>query len=727
MRKSIIFLSIAAMLLFVGCSENKEETVDNSVYFRAERFYAPSGVVLGSNIELSGDSLLIKCFTEETYENEYGILDRKLLTISINTETGEQNVFSETEYPSKVFNVGDRQYEVEAKIGDSCYESVVINDYSNDKLIESYDAAEIFDFDISKLKIDLAGEGGFKLLTIGEHNGSMVFVSNLGVSCGGRIYSSRDELTEAMFSGENLIIISEKGSYSFDFELFEPVEMVFPENFVNDFKFTPITVEGYDIAAVISNGVYGFKYDQEGQLDYELILDFVGSDIAGNSIGDIVSVSPSEFWLVEYDYSVAYGDEDHMSIWKLTAIPEDEYVPKTELVLVCPVTSDQLIESAVVKFNRANDDYRIILDVTKKSENEDRDAFLTRLSAELISGKQDAVLLSTVSGLDISSFERQGMFTDLYGLMDNAGFDKKNLLDCQTESFVMRNTRTGKYYLPYISVYSRISTLVSEKKEFDGQVSLEYLLDIIDSGRIPYYSVSNTFRKSDIIYDMLYHELDSFINDGDLKFESELFKRIVESYRNMGELSGEPVFTKKSFSTIGNFSGIISLKKDFEDYNIAGFPGNKVVLEPFEYFGICESSEHKDVMFEFLMTLLDDKTQCSMEISRFPSITATSLESVIDDMDEYYAFSGRIMSSMDEPFTKENSDIWRYGDVLYFTLDDEMEREIYDLINGARAEENIKDDIIEIIYEEVSNQDHGVDDVCKYVQDRVSTFWNERN
>lgn len=737
MQKNIVFLLIILTVFFVGCSKTVDDTEDSkdySVYFHSEKLEFPDEVISGSNLEYYGEKLLVECFSKGKYENEYGILDRKKMTLQIDLSTGEQTLLSNNEDIPEIFYVGDKRYEVISVIGDSAYESVTINEYSGEKLKNTYDAAELFGIDISKLKVNLAGEGGFKLLNIGEYNGSPVFVSNLGVACGTRLYQTKDEFTAAMFGGETLVIIYENNNsskaLSFDFETFEPTDIIFPDKFLKDMSFELITVEGYEVAAVISDGIYGFYHNSDGEFVYELILDFVGSDIAGSSLGDIVAVSAYEFWMVEYDYyASSYDDGDYISIWKLTAIANDEYVPKTELSIACVGTVSQKLQSEVVKFNRTNDDFRIKFNVINREGNEDIEALMDRFKAELVSNPPDAVIVNNiVTGIDISDIERQGYFTDLYELMDNAGFDKNNLLDCQKESFTMKNSKTGKDYLPYIALSGYVSTLVSETSDFEGNVTIGDILDIIDDGKIPFYSTgAETFRKNEII-NLLEYDLDEFINGGEFKFDSELFKRIISTYRDMGELSGEPIFSQKKYTMLGNFSGFVTLKRDFENYNIAGYPGNSIIFSPNEMFGIFENCEHKDILFDFLATLMSDECQVRTARSQIPVFTKSGLKKYLSEADEYYGFTGRLMVSGSEPLTKENSSIFNYGgDVLLVTLDENLKNDIFDIINNARAEESIKTEIKNIIYEEISVSHNSVDEICEYISDRVSTLWSERN
>lgn len=739
MRTLFLLMLIISAVLFSGCSEKTPEIDDTeySVFFRSEKLTEPEGIIFGTTLMKSGDNLLVKCYSEEDYPGEDGFMQRKRYDLSIDLSTGEQTLIPDSggERMLGIWNIGDDRYEVSAVIGDSVYESVTINKFTNDKLKETLDASELFGVDVSRLKIDLAGNGGFDMLCIGEHDGMTVYVSNLGVASGGRIYSSKEELTSAMFCGDKLVLISKNEkttAYNFDFESFETSRIDFPADFTKDFNFMPLVIEGYDVAAKITDGVYGFNYDADGKLVPELIFDFVGSDVAGGSIGSFVAVSRSEFWLIEYDYTRQHGDDDYRTIWKMTAIPADEYIPKETLTIVSLGHSNQKFERLVVNFNRANDSYRIALDVRQPSENEEYGAFLTRFAAELSSGKIPDALLIESGWIEPSVYERQGLFADLYTLMDEAGWDKSNLLDGQTGSFTMKNRKTGKDYLPYIAIGAGIKTIVCERSDFGRRLTLNDILDDIEAGRMPYLSRNlKNFTKKDLINTVLYNDLGEFINEGEFRFDSDEFKRFVRVYREMDTLDEETVRTEKAFWNLGNFKGIITLKRDFEDYFIAGYPdanGSGIELTVSSYFGICEKSEHKDVMFSFLETILSDESAISTVRSYGLPLTKSGFDVSISAVDHYYAFFGRSLASSDVPFTDEQKERYeKQGTVLYVELDEKFIAEIKEMLSSARVRDSIYNDILVIIREELSAVHKSVDEVCEIINDRVGTLWSERN
>lgn len=731
--RNLLLICLAVTLIFTfSCSEEYEPERDYTPYFRAERFEAPDGVILGYNLRRSGGEMLIEAFTSEKFTDENGRADRQRRTVRVELATGEVSVSADSSKTLGVFEACGDRFEVEAEYGDSSYESVTIKRFHGDKLKETLDASEVFGVDIRRLKINLAGEGGFNMLAVGEHDGEPVYVSNLGVSSGGRIYSSKEELTSAIVSGGRLMLISEKdgrgNAMNFDFDSFEPTEIDFPERFVGDFMFLPLAVDGYDIAVRVTDGIYGMNFDADGKLVPELIFDFAGSDVPGMSIGSTAAVSATEFWLVEYDFTLDYGDPDRTTIWKMTAIPTDEYAPKTELRLLCLGDISQSLERGIVNFNRANDKFRVKPDLREIGENEDYSAFLTRISAELSGGDlPDGVFISGFFGIDPATYERQGLFCDLYALMDEAGFDKNNLLECQTESFTTKNTRTGKDYLPYIALSAGIKTIVSERGDLDGRLTLGMILDKIEAGELPYQPSggSKTFGKRELVNTILYHDLDEFL-DG--RFDSELFRRFVSVYRGMSELEGETTCYERNFGQLGSvWNGLLSLKSDFGDCNIAGYPGNGVSLEVNEYFGITEKSTHKSEMFSFLAGFLTDESAVKISKSAIPVLTKSGLDAAISRLDKYHAVAGRSYMSAPTPFTdEEKKDFEKQGSALYFELDDEFIAVIKELVGSARAESALKSDIMSVIREELSAEHQSVDEICAFIDDRVGTIVSER-
>ncbi len=715
-----LILIFSTLFTLSSCGGKDEPERDFTPYFRAEEFTAPDDVILGSNLRVSGGDLLIEAFTKETFTDENGRTDRKRLTLRVDSEG---NVSTESnDSPERTLGVftaaGDR-FEVMAVIGEASFESVTIRRFHGDKLKETLDASEIFGVDISKLKPNLAGEGGFSMLAVGEHDGQLVFVSNLGVSVSGRIYSSRDELTSAVFAGKRLLLISKKNdrmtASEFDFSSFETSGIAFPDGFVSDFRFEPLALEGYDIAAKKSDGIYGMNFDESGNLVPELIFDFVGSDISGSSLGSVAAVSASEFWFFEYDYTKSYGDPGWKTLWKADAIPADEYVPRSEIRVLCLGGASQTFERQVVTFNRRSESVRIALDTRVLGENEDLNAFRTRIAAELAGGNiPDGVYVSVNFGVDPAVYARQGLFTDLYKLMDDAGYDRSELLDCQTKSFTSK--RGGAEYLPYVALSGGFSMVVTEKKDFDGTMTLDVILDLIESGRSPYKPRWNRPFSSDQLIDgILPESLDVFLKEG---FDGDLFRRFVKVCREMSlddeTPLGKEVFCVKFDRPFGQ--DFLNLKSDFEDYHIAGAG---VVFEPYEYFGVTDKSEYKPELFGFLESIFDG--------SQNPFLTKRGLDAAIDSLDRYHAVYGRSYAHSSEPFGDERkADFAKNGSVLYFEADETFAADIKEIIKRARAKSQKTADIISIVREEIGDKNHDIDTVCGFIEDRVSTYVSEK-
>ena len=83
MRKLLLICLAVTLIFTFGCSEEREPERDYTPYFRAERFEAPDGVILGYNLRRSGGEMLIEAFTSEKFTDENSRADRQRRTVRV--------------------------------------------------------------------------------------------------------------------------------------------------------------------------------------------------------------------------------------------------------------------------------------------------------------------------------------------------------------------------------------------------------------------------------------------------------------------------------------------------------------------------------------------------------------------------------------------------------------------------------------------------------------------
>ncbi|MCL2519141.1 MAG: extracellular solute-binding protein, partial [Oscillospiraceae bacterium] len=145
------------------------------------------------------------------------------------------------------------------------------------------------------------------------------------------------------------------------------------------------------------------------------ILNWINSDIDSNSMYNFVVINADKVICSGYDYNY---DKSEMLV--LTRIPDDQIVEKYLLTLAC-VYLDWEIRTAIIKFNRNSDEYRIqIHDYSQYNTNDDKgwENGINKLNMDLISGNiPDLIMLDSRMPLD--SYAAKGIFMDLYKYMDS--------------------------------------------------------------------------------------------------------------------------------------------------------------------------------------------------------------------------------------------------------------------------------------------------------------------
>jgi ABC-type glycerol-3-phosphate transport system substrate-binding protein len=182
-----------------------------------------------------------------------------------------------------------------------------------------------------------------------------------------------------------------------------------------------------------------------------------------------------------------------------------------------------------------------------------------------------------------------------------------------------------------------------------------------------------------------------------------------------------------SFYEVASF---INLKNIYgeEDYVIKGYPnqtGNGSVIVNADFFAINNKSPNKAGAWEFIKFYLSDEVQLYQ--STLP-ITNSALSYIIDDyLSKYfYTVKGNItwIEIHDTPIEPEQR---AFYDDFSFTEADAVE--IKRFLNELSVVPKYDDTVLEIIFEEVLAffADAITSEQCaKYIQNRVSTYLNER-
>ncbi len=756
----LLFCSVMLLMTILLCACNKTEDIppddaEISTVFRIEQIELPDTFRLKSeDLCISGGKVIIGGWSKIDPDKPWE--DQKRLTGEIDPATGEITLNELGIFDPDGWNILSVSYSdagekfiVKGLQRETFYEEVVISRQSADGTeLASYDCAELFLLDLSHFKIDaISGNGGFYIRAVLEQDGFLYIVSNTGIvriaknGAYTRI-ESRNEISTAALTDSGILLFfngnrSSKPAYA-DFDAGKLVDVNITQG--NGGSFVPFPLKGYEFGVLMSrSGLYGYQKNETDELEEVLLCDFNASDISGD-IFNAASISAQEFYIVRYDFV-----ENTNRLYKLTMIKPEDIVEKIHLSVAMFGFIDTTVQNAITDFNLTNEHYHLdikLYSTTDENGGVNSNDISALFEKDIVSGNIPDILV-TNDFLNISYIEnyaQKGMFCDLYTLMENAGWDKTQLLECVTESFERNNSTTGRMELPYLPLVSNVQTLYGKTSDFSGRLTLDTVLDKLDSLKDDQRLIDYTRLEY-----FLCHTLEEFIDDatGEIEFDTPVFRRYCEMYKRADEFwrmdiqargndiyaafrEGISLLTSCDLENTYKYFNFLTTQES-DDIIEVGYPdrdSSGILLKPRSVFAISETCENKDTAFAFLASLLQDKYFGSSPHSgnSIPLITMEILDNFLENFSRYIYFNEQYTSYGMTPPEDEETD--------YYYIEDALIENYRAMLLSARAESPVNDKIMDIIREELSTytarSDLSLDEVIKHINSRVSIYYNEQ-
>lgn len=186
-------------------------------------------------------------------------------------------------------------------------------------------------------------------------------------------------------------------------------------NFGEDISFGAAANYAYNLIPGSAESEYDFYYNNSVSLcglkiatgESTELCNWINSDINSNNLGNITVLSEDKILCTTYDEL-----DSKQKLILLTSVPEDQIVEKYVLTLAASYV-DYNIRSAIIAFNRTNEEYRIdVRDYSIYNTNEDYTQAVTMLNNDIVAGNiPDIIQLN--SEMPIDSYISKGLFADL--------------------------------------------------------------------------------------------------------------------------------------------------------------------------------------------------------------------------------------------------------------------------------------------------------------------------
>ncbi len=776
---SIVILLSMLLILFAGCDtedaplptgesytviEDGElvtrylPTVESTVY-SARELTLPDGFELSYKVFALSDGRL-NVYGSEPWVN--GMTDQKLYKATVDLDTGEFTVTPRDEVSSgereieSLYRGGELVADIRAVYGEDVCHSMTLRLYDDGEEYASYPVDELFQVDLAQFRFNLAGEGSFDILMLNEYDGDYYIVSNTGAlrlqQDGDKfdislVESSRKLYSAIMYGGHVAIIFDNASGDEILLVDFE--NAVIEEELDIELDGTMFSLSGYDYGLLRGDGIYGVVIDSDGMPHEVIVADFVESGVT-NAYGHIAEVSPGRF------VAMAHNPLNYTyRLFLLEMIPPDEVVDKQVLLLAALTgrVGDMYLDYAVSEYNRTQTDYRIEIVKYETDVYEEIGSLGTRFTNELMSDltadkQPDIFYINFDYYSDIAeNLAAQGMFADLYTVMDSAGYSPERLTEAARAACERYDSQSAKTVLPYVPVDAEICTLVGRRSDFPDGFTLEDALDYIEAGR------ALSSGGVDPI-DLLSFSLDEFVdfNTGTVDFDNELFRRFCDIWRNGSYYQDYDPY-KNRFELFADGDILLYFENNFtedlliklycqyavSDADAVGYPSPDGGAHRFDVKGVyaiaadsITDSERLAAAWDFLELRLGDRffdTINRLETSYIISESALDdhIKTEIPDYVRYYdemminRYYGELPDDVDPDDPARP--------VLH--LDDEFKSHIAEIIKSARAPHPLTDDILAIINEELSalksRPELTVDEVIGFIENRVDIYVSERN
>ena len=588
----------------------------------------------------------------------------------------------------------------------------------------------------------VSGDGYMMTEMFAQNDGSFIAVYGSGIKTFDENFNeisdvkSGDSLEASSYDKDNNIICKTttydaEGNGTTQGIVYNVAQKTFGQPFDLEVSTTiPVTLSRgsgeYDFYLCSVGNVYGCKYADKSR---KKIMSFESSDIDRIDISNLEMVSPEEAYFI-------YSDDSNKPcpILRYKKVdPKD--VEKRKVLTLASANCSNETKKAVKDFNDSQTDYKIV--ITDYGEESDPAA---KLSADISAGKIPDMydIYYHIGGMPIEQCEAKGLLEDLGPYIEkDEELSESDFIPSAYEALKVN----GKVL--FVSSEFQITTIIGKDKDLGGKegwtaVEMKEYVDSKPEGA----KVLGFSSKLSVLVNLLNGCGNDFIDwdKGECYYDSPDFKALLEMANrtkeeevNYDEEPSEAQQIKNdqlllqlrmpTMTEIPLYDKVYGGKFTYIGYPSKDKSGSRFIFN--NCIGMSSKCSDKDGAWKFMRTFLTADYEKDRYFETYEPIRedmfakkVEALKATKDFTDEYgneiTAVSGK--DSMEEieidkkPVTDE--DAARY-------------RALIDNAKGLQYYNNAVDNIIEEEVAAYFSGDKSVDEVCKIIQDRVSTYVNE--
>ena len=521
-------------------------------------------------------------------------------------------------------------------------------------------------------------------------------------------------------------------------------------------KETPVSSRAWNILP--GNDVYAYFFMDNGNIfgerrdngEVEKVVDWMACDVDSNNINNdqFGFLSDGRIVAVTYDYSDDGPSKQQILV--LNRVDAAAVTAKTELTLAC-LYLDYNLRSQIVKFNKSNPDYRIVVkDYSEYATDDDYNAGLTKLNTEIISGNVPDILVNGTE-LPIGQYAAKGLLEDLWPYLDA---DPEYSRDKLMEQPLNAAQTDGKLYR--LPIDFGVTTAVGLGKVV-GEYTTWTLADVNDAlSRLP--EGATVFNKYYTQAQMLQYcvamNAESFMNwqDGTCSFDTDEFRALLEFVKPFPaeyDWQSDAEEYESDYTCLNNgkqllyptsLSGFSDLYYTFaalnNDIRFIGFPredgssGN--AFNASCTLSISTTCRDKSGAWTFIRSTLSDDFQ--QDLWNFPIVKASFEAKAQEAMTQEYetdADGNQILDDDGNPIPISSGGM-SYGDepmIELYAVTQEQYDAVLALIDSTTTFVDYDQNVLDIISDEAAGYFAGsktVEEASKLIQSRVSLYIQEQ-
>lgn len=496
---------------------------------------------------------------------------------------------------------------------------------------------------------------------------------------------------------------------------------------------------------------YDFCYDDQNDLygyniaagTSEKIINWIDSDVNANYLRTVLPGKDGVIYAVSQNYD-SYNDGMAIEMIKFTKVPASEMPVKTVLELAC-VYLDYNLRTSIINFNKTNDKYRIsVNDYSAFNTEDDYNAAVTKLSAEIISGDVPDIIM--LENLPYGTYESKGLLEDLYPYLKNDAELSDNIM---YEAFKPIETEDGKLFAIadgyYLNTLVGAASVVGDKMGWTIK-DLQAALGNMPAGATAF---DETYTRDQLIRSLCRFAMTDYIDweTGRCDFSDQGFKDFLTYIASYPEtfdwdtyygdnynyetdspeakvFAGKVMLMEHSIYDLWTYSYLQAMFHN-KPFTFVGYPtthGNGSTIDYSNLMAMSTTCADKEGAWQFMRNILTTDYQTTnvwhMRVNK------EAFMKDFESMSKPYTYIDENGEEVTMPNTQYIAGFEIEVDIMTQADLDKM----LAAVAASTAVVNYDEQIYQIIIEESAaffNGQKSVDDVCSVIQSRVGIYISE--